>query len=463
MKNIVLKTCLTALALSVPGLANAGEPVKIFTEQLTSHAAISAGAISIAADSFVDGHIASQAAATTGAGSEVQNIVSGAATGVGAAAKTCDIYAGAAIAVGAGSTVGALTAGGAVTLGALADRDVICVSAPAVVTSDFDAANAQIKSAQSALDTIPASSLVDAYTLVGSMATGVYEGAAITIPANTLITFDANGQDGVWIFNLSGAMTVGAGSEFEIINAGDNNAVIWNIGGALTLGAGSTFLGTAFVEGAVSGATASVSCGNLYATGAISIGSIGSIGGDNCKVAADQLADFSIDEGDYSLRDDTVYALGDTGPAGGIVFYVSDDGLYRLEAAPENAGTATWGCYPESPTDTLRILGSGSDNTSNIIRDCVSGDVIAAEMADAYEYNNYDDWFLPSWAELESLVINVGGYDGKNLIELRNQCYWSSSAYNPKVQAMASCNGSYQINIFAPTYLTMNVRPVRSF
>jgi hypothetical protein len=304
MKNRVLKTCLTALALSVAGLANAqeaGEPVKIFTEQLTSHAAISAAAISISADAFVDGHIASQAAATTGARSEVQNIVSGAATGIGAAAKSCNIYAGAAIAVGAGSTVGALSAGGAITLGALTQSDVICDPAPAVVTSDFDAANAQIKSAQTALDTIPASSLVDAYTLVGSMDTGVYEGAAITIPANTLITFDANGEDGVWIFNLSGAMTVGAGSEFEIINPGDNNAVIWNIGGALTLGAGSTFLGTAFVEGAVSGATASVSCGNLYATGAISIGSIGSIGGDDCKVAADQLADFAIEDGGYSV------------------------------------------------------------------------------------------------------------------------------------------------------------------
>jgi hypothetical protein len=320
-KNIVLKTCLTALALSVAGLANAqdtGEPVKIFTEQLTSHAAISAAAISISADAFVDGHIASQAAATTGARSEVQNIVSGAATGIGAAAKTCNIYAGAAIAVGAGSTVGALSTDAAVTLGALTIRDEICDSALAVVTSDFDAANAQIKSAQSALDTIPASSLVDAYTLVGSMDTGVYEGAAITIPASTVITFDANGQDGIWIFKLSGAMTVGAGSKFEIINAGDNNAVIWNIGGALTLGAGSTFLGTAFVEGAVSGATASVSCGNLYATGAISIGSIGSIGGDDCKVAADQLADFVVEDGVSSFPEQ--YAVGDIGPTGGKVF-----------------------------------------------------------------------------------------------------------------------------------------------
>ena len=243
MKNKLIKTCLTGLALLVAGLANAeeaGEPVKIFTEQLTSHAAISAAAISISADSIVDGHIASQAAVTIGAGSEVQNIVSGAATGIGAAAKTCDIYAGAAIAVGAGSTVGALTAGGAITLGALANRDVICDTA--VVTSDFDAANAQIKSAQSALDTLPANDgMLYAYTfLAGNLEPGVYEGAAITIPASTVITFDANGEDGVWIFNLSGALTVGARSEFKIINPGNNNAVIWNIGGALTLGAGST-------------------------------------------------------------------------------------------------------------------------------------------------------------------------------------------------------------------------------
>jgi hypothetical protein len=384
MKNIVLKTCLTALAFSVAGLANAqdaGEPVKIFTEQLTSHAAISAAAISISADSFVDGHIASQAAVTTGAGSEVQNIVSGAATGIGAAAKTCDIYAGAAIAVGAGSTVGALTAGGAVTLGALADRDVICDPAPAVVTSDFDAANAQIKSAQSALDTIPASSLVDAYTLVGSMDTGVYEGAAITIPANTLITFDANGQDGIWIFNLSGAMSVGAGSEFEIINAGDNNAVIWNIGGALTLGAGSTFLGTAFVEGAVSGATASVSCGNLYATGAISIGSIVS---DNCEVSADQLAAFGIGEGEFSFGN--VYPGAVTDDSGDLVCPV-----WGGQSGWINAITAYW--------NNEYVTQGSSDVIHHIIFDEVN----------TYEAKYWITYNKGYWLEYQ--VLNVVGDD----------------------------------------------------
>jgi hypothetical protein len=381
--------------LSVAGLANAqdtGEPVKIFTEQLTSHAAISAAAISISADAFVDGHIASQAAATTGARSEVQNIVSGAATGIGAAAKTCNIYAGAAIAVGAGSTVGALSAGGAVTLGALTIRDEICDSAPAVVTSNFDAANAQIKSAQSALDTIPASSLVDAYTLVGSMDTGVYEGAAITIPASTVITFDANGQDGIWIFNLSGAMTVGAGSEFEIINAGDNNAVIWNIGGALTLGAGSTFLGTAFVEGAVSGATASVSCGNLYATGAISIGSIGSIGGDDCKVAADQLADFAIEDGVSSF--DQVGVVNIDFQTGGTAY----------------VGLGVLGSDSDTMWNSVGPLGSGGTNLLFADGSGPSGISVTTTHGNGYANTLqpnplHVDWVY-SWSQQETIIIS---------------------------------------------------------
>jgi hypothetical protein len=64
----------------------------------------------------------------------------------------------------------------------------------------------------------------------------------------------------------------------------------------------------------VSGATASVSCGNLYATGAISIGSIGSIGGDDCKVAADQLADFVVEEDGFGFIgkcDDTLPSIVD--------------------------------------------------------------------------------------------------------------------------------------------------------
>lgn len=81
-------------------------------------------------------------------------------------------------------------------------------------------------------------------------------GAAVSIAAGSTITLDGlNKENPLWIFNLS-AMTVGANSTFEIINAG--------------AGAGTSFLGTAFVTGA----TSSVSCGSLFATAAIGIGSV---------------------------------------------------------------------------------------------------------------------------------------------------------------------------------------------
>ena len=41
----------------------------------------------------------------------------------------------------------------------------------------------------------------------------------------------------------------------------------------------------------------------------------------------------------------TPYAIGDLGPAGGIVFYVTDGGVHGLEAAPEDQGSGAWGCY----------------------------------------------------------------------------------------------------------------------
>ena len=41
-----------------------------------------------------------------------------------------------------------------------------------------------------------------------------------------------------------------------------------------------------------------------------------------------------------------VYKVGDTGPAGGKVFYLSDStGLHGLEAAPADQSTVKWGCY----------------------------------------------------------------------------------------------------------------------
>ena len=104
---------------------------------------------------------------------------------------------------------------------------------------------------------------------------GVYSGSALTIAANSTIQFDGmHEKNPIWVINLDAALVTGAGTIFEIVNAGTGASVIWNLGGALTLGAGTQFVGTAFVKGAVAGATSEISCGNLFATAAIGIGSI---------------------------------------------------------------------------------------------------------------------------------------------------------------------------------------------
>jgi hypothetical protein len=308
--------CLAGFTLSVAGLADA-EAIQIFTPQLMSHAVISGAAISIAADSVVDSNLAAQAAVTIGAGlntqtqniyagaavttgalSTVKNIFSGAAAGIGASANAQNVHAGAAITVGAGGDVQEVYAGAAITLGAGAWKSPTALAANANTFNEapedirnatsMAAAIAQIGVAQDALTTLndsttnPPESL---YTTMGSeyLSPGVYQGSALSIAANSTVEFEANNTSGVamdhvWVINLTEALTVGAGTVFVTdVLSPDTATIIWNVGTAVTLGAGTEFLGTAFVNGAFNAATSDVSCGNIYATGAVSVGRIGAL------------------------------------------------------------------------------------------------------------------------------------------------------------------------------------------
>jgi hypothetical protein len=122
---------------------------------------------------------------------------------------------------------------------------------------------------------------------------------------------------------------------------------------------------------------------------------------------------------------DVRYTIGDTGPAGGIVFYVIDGGLHGLEAAPADQGLAAWGCYLTSITGADgTAVGTGAQNTYDILGDC-SETGTAAEIANAYTYGGYGDWFLPSKGELNLL------YQQKNVVGgFASGIYWSSSEYN---------------------------------
>jgi hypothetical protein len=403
MKKRLLNVCFAGLALSAAGLANA-DPVKIFTPQLTSHAAISGAAVSIAADSVVDGNLAAQAAVTIGAGfaeaqdiyagaavttgasSTVKNIYAGAAAGIGAVASAQNINAGAAITLGASANVQLINAGAAITFGAGASGSEEEWMAPSNVAfgdihtaTDMTGALAQIAIARQALATLSTPPITgDAHathpllTTMGghiSLAPGVHYGSALTLAANSTVTFiptdsqgNHNGSHHVYIVNLSDALTVGADTTFVLEDdEGHTATIIWNVGAAVTLGAGTDFIGTAFVGGAFNAATSDVSCGNIYASGAVSVGSIGSlkVDGDPDKCPSTANASptdsFAIRGGQFSVAADTVTAVCEAFTdshqlAGPFTSYSSSDD--HLSIKQKNGGVFSVFAYADDDDDS---------------------------------------------------------------------------------------------------------------
>lgn len=121
----------------------------------------------------------------------------------------------------------------------------------------------------------------------------------------------------------------------------------------------------------------------------------------------------------------TVYVIGDTGPAGGKVFYVTNGGLHGLEAAPADSANSVWGCFGVAIPQTRTPFGIGALNTADIVTNCISAEVTAAEVANAFTLNGFSDWFLPAQNELHQLYLQrnvVGGF--------AKDVYWSSSEFD---------------------------------
>ncbi len=164
------------------------------------------------------------------------------------------------------------------------------------------------------------------------------------------------------------------------------------------------------------------------------------------------------------------YGIGDTGPAGGIVFY--DKGSYSggwryLEAAPSDIDvsgdyTHVWGGYGTSVGGTGTAVGTGQANTTAIVAKYGTSDPYnytgnyAARLCDQYSYGGYNDWFLPSKDELNLMYQNRGVIGG-----FAAHYYWSSSEYR-------SSNAWYQYFYFGSQYYglkssNLRVRACRAF
>jgi len=129
------------------------------------------------------------------------------------------------------------------------------------------------------------------------------------------------------------------------------------------------------------------------------------------------------------------YHVGDTGPAGGIVFYDKgeiSDGWRYLEAAPADLGMLIWGIKGANVVTSAKV-GEGKKNSQTITAS-LAGTQYAAMTANIgapacidYLYRGYEGWFMPSLGELRLLYKNLAD---KDLGGFSDTWYWSSTQHD---------------------------------
>jgi len=197
--------------------------------------------------------------------------------------------------------------------------------------------------------------------------------------------------------------------------------------------------------------------------------SVGSIWVDTIANATYTLTDNAAGSAVWKLITyaPTVYAIGDTGPAGGWVFYVDADGRHGLEAAPtDQSAGIQWNNGSFTDTEANGDgLGAGEMNTMLIIANQGSDSTtyaagISASLVIAGTGAVYGDWYLPSKFELNLMYLNIG-QGSTNVGGFASDGYWSSSEF--------ASSGALGENFFNGSQFSFNktfplrVRAVRAF
>ena len=150
----------------------------------------------------------------------------------------------------------------------------------------------------------------------------------------------------------------------------------------------------------------------------------------------------SVGTGAYSTASASitpVYALGDTGPGGGLIFLISGGLTYEMApktwsgSSSDDTPILKW-CNIENSNITGAVgtaLGTGSANTTAMQSPaCASGTAVSAR---AYLGGGLTDWFLPSKSELNAM------------------CNYSRNPSSPALPSVA-CSGSQNLTFSSSTY-----------
>jgi hypothetical protein len=139
-----------------------------------------------------------------------------------------------------------------------------------------------------------------------------------------------------------------------------------------------------------------------------------------------------------------LYQIGDTGPAGGIIFYdkgtVSNGWRFFEAAKTDLAASVNYSSSASCSVTTNTEIGTGKTNTNNLKTD---SNVTIIKLFDTYSSGGYTDWFLPSFDELTALM-NVRNSIPKLNLEM------SQNDGSPPFKFRAS--SSIYLNQYAKSY-----------
>lgn len=162
----------------------------------------------------------------------------------------------------------------------------------------------------------------------------------------------------------------------------------------------------------------------------------------------------------YAKWDWESYTLRDTGPAGGLIFYINPnaaaDGWKYLEAwTADEAGTYQWKTSATNTGGTYWDIGKGKANTIVM----AGTQHPAAEVVRQAEHGGYDDWFLPSYLELNEMYENLHLLGAGGFAE---NFYWSSCGHSYDTALPQNFSNGDNYDAYSKLG-SMRVRAVRSF
>ncbi|MEI7803106.1 MAG: DUF1566 domain-containing protein [Bacteroidota bacterium] len=154
---------------------------------------------------------------------------------------------------------------------------------------------------------------------------------------------------------------------------------------------------------------------------------------------------------------------------GGIIAYLlqpGDPGYSTttqhglVVAATNQSENCEWGCNDSGINfGTASTFGSGATNTNLIVNGCRQSG-IAARLADDLIFGGYNDWYLPSITELNSIDRNINSLSAANFSS--SLYYWTSSE-NGNDNAYAVLMSTGASGFYHKNLKPLAVRAIRSF